>query len=145
MNYSCLRCNRPLKNKKSQEAGYGPVCLAKKNADSDSNDETIFSEDYRTVLAIPNFTKDIICNRYLGKTSVNIHQRIVYHSPTGFEWGYSGSGPADLALNILSCFIDGVKAFPLHQDFKREFIESLPMQGGTIKILQSEHGSEEGE
>lgn len=25
----------------------------------------------------------------------------IRHSPTGFEWGYSGSGPADLALSIL--------------------------------------------
>jgi hypothetical protein len=31
-----------------------------------------------------------------------LRQRIVYHSPTGFEWGYAGSGPADLALNILA-------------------------------------------
>lgn len=26
---------------------------------------------------------------------------LVVHSPTGFEWGYHGSGPADLALSIL--------------------------------------------
>ena len=25
----------------------------------------------------------------------------VYHSPTGFEWGFEGSGPADLARSIL--------------------------------------------
>jgi len=25
----------------------------------------------------------------------------VYHSPTGFEWGYGGSGPADLARSIM--------------------------------------------
>ena len=24
------------------------------------------------------------------------------HSPTGFEWGYLGSGPADLALSLLA-------------------------------------------
>jgi hypothetical protein len=29
---------------------------------------------------------------------------IVYHSPTGFECGYPGSGPADLALSILADF-----------------------------------------
>lgn len=27
--------------------------------------------------------------------------QIVYHSPTGFEWGYPGSGPSDLALALL--------------------------------------------
>ena len=30
----------------------------------------------------------------------NVPHNIVYHSPTGFEWGYAGSGPADLALNL---------------------------------------------
>lgn len=28
-------------------------------------------------------------------------QHRIRHSPTGLEWGYSGSGPADLALSIL--------------------------------------------
>lgn len=28
-------------------------------------------------------------------------RHIVYHSPTGMEWSYTGSGPADLALSIL--------------------------------------------
>jgi hypothetical protein len=27
---------------------------------------------------------------------------VAYHSPTGFSWGYGGSGPADLALSILA-------------------------------------------
>lgn len=26
----------------------------------------------------------------------------VYHSPTGFGWGYAGSGPSDLAASILA-------------------------------------------
>lgn len=30
------------------------------------------------------------------------HWDIYNHSPTGFEWGYSGSGPAQLALAILA-------------------------------------------
>ena len=29
---------------------------------------------------------------------------LIHHSPTGFEIGYSGSGVADLALNILHIF-----------------------------------------
>ena len=28
-------------------------------------------------------------------------RHVVLHSPTGFGWGYGGSGPADLALSIL--------------------------------------------
>jgi hypothetical protein len=30
----------------------------------------------------------------------------VYHSPTGFETGYAGRGPADLALSILADHFD---------------------------------------
>lgn len=30
----------------------------------------------------------------------------VFHSPTGFEMGYGGSGPADLALSILADLLD---------------------------------------
>jgi hypothetical protein len=26
---------------------------------------------------------------------------LVYHSPDGFEWGYAGSGPSDLARSIV--------------------------------------------
>ncbi len=29
-------------------------------------------------------------------------KHVVVHSPTGFEWGYYGSGPADAALSILA-------------------------------------------
>ena len=34
-------------------------------------------------------------------TDTNVPHLVVHHSPTGYEWGYGGSGPADLALNIL--------------------------------------------
>jgi len=29
-------------------------------------------------------------------------RHVVHHSPDGFNWGYGGSGPADLALSILA-------------------------------------------
>jgi hypothetical protein len=56
------------------------------------------------IKAIPNFG-DITCCRDEGGIHTNVPQRIVQHSPTGFAWGYGGSGPADLALNILSIFV----------------------------------------
>jgi Family of unknown function (DUF6166) len=40
------------------------------------------------------------------------------HSPTGFEWGYRGSGPAQLALAILADHLgDDAAAVRLHQQF----------------------------
>lgn len=44
------------------------------------------------------------------------------HSPSGFEIGYGGSGPAQLALAILMMFTDDKTASRLHQDFKWEFL-----------------------
>jgi hypothetical protein len=64
---------------------------------------------------------------------VPVEQRYVVHSPTGFEWAYSGSGPADLALNILALFVAPPEAWRLHQRYKREVIATLPRLGGLIR------------
>lgn len=48
----------------------------------------------------------------------------VYHSPTGFNWGYGGSGPADLARSILWDYLGKEPSAPLYQDFKWEFVEA---------------------
>lgn len=56
------------------------------------------------------------------------------HSPTGFEWGYGGSGPAQLALAILAHVFSHAEdqttlnedlAVHLHQRFKRDVIANL--------------------
>jgi len=46
------------------------------------------------------------------------------HSPTGFEWGYGGSGPAQLALALLCDVFGDEKALDLYQDFKFEVVAS---------------------
>src|SRR3990170_8477957 len=48
--------------------------------------------------------------------------RVWCHSPSGFNWGYEGSGPAQLALAILLLVTNNDIAARLHQDFKREVI-----------------------
>lgn len=49
--------------------------------------------------------------------------RLRNHSPTGFEWGYAGSGPAQLSLAILLHFTgDKEIALGHYQRFKREVI-----------------------
>ena len=47
------------------------------------------------------------------------------HSPDGFEWGYGGSGQAQLALAILLEEVDEDSALNLYQDFKWVVIASL--------------------
>ena len=46
----------------------------------------------------------------------------IYHSPTGFSWGYGGSGPADLARSILWDFFGTEPMSNMYQDFKWKFI-----------------------
>ena len=60
------------------------------------------------------------------------------HSPSGFEWGYAGSGPAQLALAILADYLnDDVQAMNLHQRFKWTIIAGLPeawtLTGGEVE------------
>lgn len=45
-------------------------------------------------------------------------QKLINHSPDGFNWGYPGSGPAQLALAILLLFMPEVYAVGLYQQFK---------------------------
>lgn len=81
---------------------------------------------------------------------------VVVHSPTGFEIGYGGSGPADLALSI-ACDHYGVKAgydfhklseeteddrrarraWRLHQPLKRAYLSSVYVRDG-VKISDRE-------
>lgn len=50
-------------------------------------------------------------------------QALHNHSPTGFAWGYEGSGPAQLALAILLDYTNiEAHALEYYQDFKREII-----------------------
>jgi hypothetical protein len=54
-------------------------------------------------------------------------QKLRNHSPTGFCWGYSGSGPAQLALALLlHAGIPKEDALDLYQDFKARHISGLP-------------------
>ncbi len=50
---------------------------------------------------------------------------VVNHSPGGFAWGYSGSGPSQLALAILLELTDKATALQLYQDFKGEVLARL--------------------
>ena len=55
------------------------------------------------------------------------------HSPTGIEWGYGGSGPADLALSVLLALADERAADALYQRFKHEVVARVPETGGVLR------------
>lgn len=57
-------------------------------------------------------------------------RRPLYHyvdsSPTGFAWGYSGSGPTDLARSMLADRLGYVPQSAVYITFRDEIIASLP-------------------
>ena len=59
----------------------------------------------------------------------------VRHSPSGFEWNYGGSGPADLARSILIA-LTGNSAFAdsCYQEFKRDVVAGLDLEGWTLSV-----------
>ena len=57
------------------------------------------------------------------------------HSPDGFQWGYEGSGPAQLALAILlRAGLSPEQAVQLHQQFKRTFIAGLHQRSFDLEV-----------
>jgi hypothetical protein len=90
-------------------------------------------------------------------------QRLWNHSPDGFEWGFGGSGPAQLALAIL---LDAIHRRPfrvkvselvepggwnltptvhaariavrLHQEFKRSHVQPLDRDGFRLSMAEVE-------
>ena len=53
-------------------------------------------------------------------------QKVWNHSPDGFNWGYHGSGPSQLALAVMLELVGGAEAVSCYQDFKRRVIATLP-------------------
>jgi hypothetical protein len=55
------------------------------------------------------------------------------HSPTGFEWGYGGSGPAQLALALAADVLgDDERAQDSYQRLKFKLIGGLPEEGWVL-------------
>ncbi|HVL82604.1 MAG TPA: DUF6166 domain-containing protein [Actinomycetota bacterium] len=49
-------------------------------------------------------------------------------SPTGFEWGYAGAGPCELAHAVLAAELGPIEAELFAEPFKREVVARLPSQ-----------------
>ncbi len=67
------------------------------------------------------YKRSIICGGEAGlTTAIDPRTDLRNHSPTGLEWGYCGSGPAQLALALLADHLrDDALALSLYQNFKR--------------------------
>lgn len=108
----------------------GPVCARK--AGGGAADAFPHTAD---MLPEPFSMFGLLCKRDKnGYARTNIPHQIVRHSPTGFEWGYSGSGPAELALNTLALCTSQADAERLYQNFKAEFLAGMPREGWMIPM-----------
>jgi hypothetical protein len=94
-----------------------------------------------------NWKQPFFWRRTTAGLKTNVRWVVRHHSPTGFEIGYPGSGPADLALNAMAalfpaqdeeavqCFDGSVsrEAWLLHQDFKFAFLATADRNSGRIE------------
>lgn len=64
---------------------------------------------------------------------LNPRLELYNHSPSGFEWGYAGSGPAQLALALLCDHLNNDRqALDLYQRFKWAVVAELPKKRWTL-------------
>ena len=77
-------------------------------------------------------------NRNVRELQPDRSQAVKNHSPDGFNWGYSGSGPAQLALAILlEVTNDADTAIAHYHDFERQVIATIPSQETDWEIEES--------
>ena len=124
---NCIHCNHPLSDsdKLSIERGFDPSCWnAMQLKIATVPDDTTYVDYKGDDIAIIRLAD--------GSKLTNVPRVYVNHSPTGFDWGYGGSGPADFAFNILLLFTTAYVAQRLYHDFKWEYLAPLPDKGGII-------------
>ena len=148
----CQICGRRLSDPVSIRMGMGPICLARqrmkirktnKQEVAEGNDVLlpkfhgfVMLEDLEKV----NPAKVYTAIRGEDENTITVSdekgtrplRHIVYHSPTGMEWGYGGSGPSDLARSILADFAGIKVADMFYQEFKWDFIAKQPEKGFQI-------------
>lgn len=118
---TCARCGRRLK---VQTAEYGPICARKMAA------EQVLNEQQTSSITIPVTIRDGYAGMRTANGPVAVKVRdclqkplrhLVRHSPDGFNWGYGGSGPSDLARSIIADAL-GTTDPAIYQEFKWEFV-----------------------
>src|SRR5436305_12723191 len=66
-------------------------------------------------------------------TGLPLRDDLRNNSPAGFEWGYGGSGPAQLALALAADVLgDDERAQDVHQALKFKLVGGLPHDGWTL-------------
>jgi hypothetical protein len=61
-------------------------------------------------------------------------QKLRNHSPDGFSWSYSGSGPSQLALAICLKIYSKDIALKVYREFRDKYIATLPSTDFEVEI-----------
>lgn len=86
--------------------------------------------EMRTMTDDMTVVRGEIDESYTGEP-LDLRLDLMRHSPTGFAWGYGGSGPAQLALAMLADALgDDREALRIYQRFKEVLIARLPGDEG---------------
>lgn len=130
----CRRCNRILKREPWRSKGIGPLCFRRDQIDhirkEQGDDDEIVPYDggdiwieRRMAIMIGRKGQEEVGTHPASGVRTNVPRFEYKHSPTGFNFGYSGSGPADFALNVLLLFCkDKQDAYRNYQNFKAMFV-----------------------
>lgn len=143
----CGVCGRTLTNPDSRARGIGPICNGKHRGGA-----IMQASDFTDGHIAADITEGVILERHGNQAYTNVPHLVTHHSPDGFEFGYGGSGPADLALNIAEVMLMRLNyhgprhacydgncfdiAWQMHQDLKWHFIAPVSQQtGATIPYV----------
>lgn len=149
---TCRKCGKGLSDPKSIRLGIGPVCLLKERGKVNEQKARMIPPKFHGFIMMEELKGINEIKTYLGQRlpmkDVKVEmideevplryttkelRHIPYHSPDGFEWGYGGSGPADLARSILYDFAGARVADTFYQEFKFDFIATLDKDEFIIK------------
>lgn len=131
---TCNCCHRGLKDPDSIERGMGPVCYKNQQAAKEDGQAQLIPPQWHGTIALDDikdklkkiyvFIRDPRGDRVTVKMGTRSYplKHIIYHSPSGFAWGYGGSGPADTARSVLVDLVGFKVADTFYQHFKSSFL-----------------------
>lgn len=102
--------------------------------DSQSLEQTPPRRDHNVVYVGYRQRGRAIVEKQPGEERLTPEQslELANHSPSGFEWGYGGSGPAQLALALLLDYTDDeAVALAHYTEFKNEVVSQLSCTGAN--------------
>lgn len=131
----CWKCKRTLTREPGRTTGIGPVCARKvaleilRQQEENPHDQLveydggdIFIERLFSDTEVRPGVLESLQHTASGCRS-NVAPFDMRKSPTGFNFGYAGSGPGCFALNVMLMFCKSKEdAYRIFQDFKNKFV-----------------------